>query len=133
MEKERFIERILETENLTSELEDPEANWLLNWGIQQLDQVLVSVEDEETAGDRVNALMAVMRKINRIAGSYTGADPANLASDLAELDELFSLALLSASNPEPGNTPAAFEALASSLTRLPIRQALETLTKRPAG
>ena len=53
MEKECFIERILETENLTDELEDADARWLLDWGIQNLDEVLSSTQDEETAGNKV--------------------------------------------------------------------------------
>ncbi len=92
MDKERFTERILETENLTDELEDADANWLLDWGIARLDAVLLGVKDEETAGNRVNALMAVMRKINRITGSYTSQSPQALAEDLAALHDLFAAA-----------------------------------------
>ncbi len=92
MDKERFKERILETENLTDELEDADANWLLDWGTARLDTVLRGVKDEETAGNRVNALMAVMRKINRITGSYAGQSPEALAEDLAALRDLFAAA-----------------------------------------
>ncbi len=89
MDKERFTERILETENLTDELEDTDANWLLDWGITRLDLVLKGAKDDETAGSRVNALMAVMRKINRITGSYSGQSPQMLAGDLSALHDLF--------------------------------------------
>lgn len=133
MEKERFIERILETENLTDELEDADANWLLDWGIQNLDEVLSSTEDEETAGNKVNALMAVMRKINHIAGSYASKDRGELANDLAELNELYSMALLSATFQETVKSAAAFDEVALNLTQMPVRQVLEHLTKRPAG
>ncbi len=90
MNKERFKERILETENLTDELEDDDANWLIDWGIARLDTVLQGAADEETAGNRVNALMAVMRKINRIAGSYARQSPQDLAGELAALRDLFA-------------------------------------------
>jgi hypothetical protein len=114
MDKERFTERILETENLTDELEDADASWLLDWGIARLDQVLEGAQDQETAGSRVNALMAVMRKINRIVGSYADKSPQRLAQDLAELRDLFSTAFSSAGRPaappsEPESTPPALE------------------------
>ncbi len=92
MDKERYTERILETENLTDELEDADANWLLDWGTARLDTVLQGVKDEETAGNRVNALMAVMRKINRITGGYASQSPQALAEDLAALRDLFAAA-----------------------------------------
>ena len=131
MEKERFVERMLETENLTDELEDEDANWLLNWGIQRLDEVIEAIEDEEVAGSRVNALMAVVRKINRIAGSYTRKDAQALASDLAELDQLFSAAFLSDSPSGSEKITADQEAAAAALAQMPTRQALETLARRP--
>jgi hypothetical protein len=43
MDKTIFKDRILETKNLTDELEDADADWLLNWGINVLDQVLIDV------------------------------------------------------------------------------------------
>ena len=88
MDTQRFIERMLETENLTDELEDAEAQRLLDWGIARLEPLLQGIEDVETAGDKVNALMALMRKLNRLAGSASGGDPQGLAGELARLDEL---------------------------------------------
>jgi hypothetical protein len=106
MDTERFVERILETENLTDELEDADANWLLDWGIGRLDRVLRGAEDVETAGTRVNALMAVMRKINRIMGSYADKSPQRLAEDLADLHGLFNAAFGPAdAPPEPPAEP----------------------------
>lgn len=75
MDKERFIEQILETENLTDTLEDNDASWLLDWGIGKLDTVLQGITDRETAGRCVSALMAVMRKMNTIVGSYADKTP----------------------------------------------------------
>jgi hypothetical protein len=108
MDKERFTERILETENLTDELDDADANQLLDWGIARLDTVLQGVKDEETAGNRVNSLMAVMRKINRITGSYARQSPQALAEDLATLRDLFAAAFGSqaASAGAPANAAA---------------------------
>jgi hypothetical protein len=90
MDKQLFIDRILETENLTDELEDADANWLLAWGTGQLDAVLGGVEDETAAGDRVNALMAVMRVINRIAGKYGDLPEDRLMEKLTELNGLYN-------------------------------------------
>ena len=88
MDKKLFVERMLETENLTDELQDPSANWLLNWGIGLLDVLLKDATDEEAAGLKVNALMAVMRKINRMVGIRLDKDPAALASDFKMLAAL---------------------------------------------
>jgi hypothetical protein len=128
MDKERFKERILETENLTDELEDADANTLLDWGVSQLDAVLQNSPDVETSGSRVNALMAVMRKINRIVGSYADKTPESLAEDLSSLRDLCITAFASAAIPVLEKTPAEYTAAAESLSAMTPRQALEFLT-----
>lgn len=157
LDKERFIERMLETENLTDELEDADASWLLDWGIGKLDEVLQGSGEEDTdantaaaaaaaeaavaAGSRVNALMAVMRKINRIVGSYADKSPQALARDLRGLYGLFDTAFRETghaaqaapdSTPqpeEPEAPPVDFEAAADHLSQLAPRQALEFLAQ----
>lgn len=128
MDKERFTERILETENLTDELEDADANWLLDWGVNKLDTVLQNSPDDETSGSRVNALMAVMRKINRIVGGYADKSPASLAEDLSSLRDLFATAFETAGVPVLEKTPTENDAAAKSLSALTPRQVLEFLT-----
>lgn len=128
MNKQPFIERMLETENLTDELEDADASWLLDWGNNQLDLVLKGVKKEETANQRVTDLMAVMRKINRVAGSYKGKDPQALAEDLAELKSLRARALRSKDN--PAELPQAdLQAAAAHMQQLSPREALEYLAQ----
>ena len=83
METDRFADRLLEVENLTDNLEDNEANILINWGIGQLDTLVSDLEDEEIAGDKVNALMQFMRGINGLVGSLTDISPEGL-QNLAE-------------------------------------------------
>ncbi len=124
MDTERFIEQILETENLTDALDDDDASWLLDWGIGKLDVVLDGVKDQETAGSRVSALLAVMRKMNILVGGYTEKDPQTLAADLAALHDLFAAAF-----PFTGTPPARpdFQATAACLSQLPSRQVLEFL------
>ena len=131
MEKQPFIDRILETENLSDELEDADANWLLNWGIGQLDVVLKDVILKDTleleaAGAKVNALMAVMRKINRICGSYTDKLATDLSQDLKALQTFHDAAF--------GHTAEALPdefliQTATHLVKLPVRQVLEALTR----
>jgi hypothetical protein len=128
MEKDRFVERILETENLTDELEDAEANWLIEWGIQRLDDVLAAVEDEEQAGQKINELMAVMRKINRITGNYRGRDPIELANELAALADLFTQAY-NGQDPRQADFDLTGAEFAARLAQLSPRQALEALAK----
>ncbi len=126
MDIDRYKERILETENLTDELEDDEANWLLDWGVARLDDVLGDIDDEEAAGNQVNALMAVIRKVNRITGSYSDKDPESLAQELIALAELHRQAF--------GQHAAAFLILqpeidAARLGGLTPRQVVEFLTQ----
>jgi hypothetical protein len=90
MDKQIFIDRILETENLTDELEDSEADWLLNWGISKLDYVLEGIEDEEIAAEKVQALMKALRKVNRMIGSRADQEPEELAEELSALNDLFA-------------------------------------------
>jgi len=85
MDAKVFIERLLENENLTAELMDEDANWLLNWGSSQVKQLVQDIEDEEAAGTRVNALMAVMRQVNQLVGQLDALETADLAAELGKL------------------------------------------------
>lgn len=123
MEKGRFVERMLEIENLTDELEDGQANWLLNWGISRLDQVLLGAADAEAGGDRANALMAVMRKINRMTGARGTADAETLADEFAALSGLFSAAF----GKETVVTAAECSLAAARLAKLSPQEAVEYL------
>ena len=125
MDKEPFIEQILETENLTEALDDNDASWLLDWGIGKLDTVLKGITNRETAGSRVSALMAVMRKMNAIVGSYPDKDSHAMAEDLAVLQDLYDAAFPSkkSSLARPDFAEAAVR-----LSQLSTRQVLEYLT-----
>jgi hypothetical protein len=123
MEKDVYVERLLETENLTDELEDREANWLLEWGIARLGPALETIEEEEAAGNKVNALMAVMRKINRLAGSRARRTSEELSAELIVLLQLFEAAFGQARQASPDE----IEAAAASLPGLSTQQALELL------
>ena len=125
MDKEHFIEQILETENLTDALDDNDASWLLDWGIGKLDTVLQGITDRETAGRRVSALMAVMRKMNAIVGSYPDKESHTLEEDLAVLQDLFDAAF-----PSKKSSPARpdFAEAAVRLSQLSSRQVFEYLT-----
>jgi hypothetical protein len=123
----RFVERILETENLTAELEDDEANWLLNWGINHLDEVIGNCADAEAAGNQVNALMAVMRKINQIAGSAASRDAQDLIEDLADLNDLFTAAFGPAVEPVEIRP---VEKQVVLLAQMPVQAAMEVLVDR---
>lgn len=63
-----MIDRLLESENLTDNLDDEAANLLIKWGIGQIDH-LIEGKDEEAAGTAVNHLMGLMRVVNSIAGN----------------------------------------------------------------
>ena len=89
MEEQAAIDRILETENLTDGLEDKEANWLLDWGIKRVPGFIGGITDDEAAGNRVNELMAVMRKINQIIAGRDSKTVDELAVDILELAERY--------------------------------------------
>ena len=85
MDLQILIDRLLESENLTDNLDDEAANTLINWGIHQIDP-LAKNQDDETAGTRVNRLMALMRAVNSIAGN-----PSQVTSEsLARLTDRFT-------------------------------------------
>jgi hypothetical protein len=69
VDRQILIDRLLESENLTDNLEDDDANALINWGIAQVDLLVKDVQDEESAGVKINHLMSLMRQINVIAGN----------------------------------------------------------------
>ena len=77
MDRQLFIDRLLESENLTDNLEDEAANTLIKWGISQIDH-LIKDKDEETAGAKVNQLMSLMRAVNSVAGDPSAASLAPL-------------------------------------------------------
>ncbi|HLO31650.1 MAG TPA: hypothetical protein VK249_21030 [Anaerolineales bacterium] len=75
MDRQLFIDRLLESENLTDNLEDEAANTLIKWGIAQIDHLTKSIEEEEAAGEKVNHLMGLMRGVNSVAGNPSAASP----------------------------------------------------------
>ena len=80
-DRQNFVDRMLESENLTDELEDDAAKWLIHWGIEQIDIVTDGIEDGELASEKVGNLMRFIRRLNRIAGnldSLTGEDLSEL-------------------------------------------------------
>jgi len=73
-----LIERMLETENLTDDLHDDDAEWLLSWGAERMRE-FGAAESMEAAEERAGALMKFMRGLNRLVGGLPGVDPADLA------------------------------------------------------
>ncbi len=92
MDYQLLIDRILENESLTGDLEDGPAEQLLRWGIQQVRVLVSEVDDEESAGAKVNALLALMRHVTRLANSCSGAHVSALAEQLGRLLESRALA-----------------------------------------
>lgn len=90
MDTSRYIDRILETENLTDNLEDDDANVLIDWGVGHLNTVIGESGDEEVAGSQVMALMNVMRSINRIIGNFPIPHPDGLKEFIHSYDNAFA-------------------------------------------
>lgn len=85
-------DRMLEVENLTDALEDDDANWLLDWGIDKVGPLIQGIADDDQAGEKVNQLMGVMRSVNRITGDRSAAPPDELADDVRQLVEKYNAA-----------------------------------------
>ena len=77
MDRQIFVDRLLESENLTDNLDDEAANALIKWGISQIDQ-LIKDKDDEAAGNKVNQLMGLMRAVNSVAGDPSTATTQSL-------------------------------------------------------
>jgi hypothetical protein len=127
MDKKLYIDRILENENLTSELEDSDAKWLLTWGIHQLDWAVAGV-DEETVAVRVTALMGVLRKITQLVANRGKRSIEFLAEDIRELDHYFARVFCQ----RDYTTPIANKPIEKKFIQMSSRQALEYLTSRLA-
>jgi len=123
IDKQALIERILEAENLTDNLEDEAASQLLKWGTGQVGALVKDMDDEERAGETVQGLMAVMRQINRLAGDLDS--PEDLAADLGRLAKLHTQAFGYA----PDASAAALKATAKALTGVTASEAVPLILK----
>ena len=120
IDEQALIERILEAENLTDNLEDEPAAQLLKWGTGQAGQLVKNVDDEEAAGKIITALMAVMRQINRLAGDVEAASVEDLAGGLGRLAKLHKQAFGYA----PDTSAATLKATAKALAKITPAQAV---------
>jgi hypothetical protein len=89
MDHQLFIDRLLETENLTDNLEDDDANLLLDWGVAQIAGLIKDITDHEAAGEKINGLMHVMRGLNSVAGNPAGASHETIADLLSRYRQSF--------------------------------------------
>jgi len=87
-----LIDRLLESENLTDNLEDEDANVLIKWGIAQLDHLIEDGEDEENAGVKINRLTHLMRGINSTAGNPSAVSQEKLLKLLEQYTQTFGKA-----------------------------------------
>jgi hypothetical protein len=119
IDKKILVDRLLGAENITDNLEDEDAKYLLDWGVSQVDVVIIGIDDKESADQRATYLMHVMRAINRIAGDWPGLEP----DQLAELLENYAGAYAA-------RLPAAgvnYQSAVSAVADMNIRQAIEYL------
>jgi hypothetical protein len=107
MDRQTAIDRITETENLTDGLEDDDANWLLDWGIAQVDGLVTGIKDEDAAGEKLNQLMSVMRTLNQIAADRAAKAPDALAGDIRTFIERYQQAFGAPKAATPTAAPAA--------------------------
>jgi len=90
-----FTDRMLETENLTDDLEDTEARWLLEWGLRQVPLVVAGCQqDEELAGERIGYLMNFIRRTNRLVSRKNARPIEAMANELQTLEETYRQAFM---------------------------------------
>ncbi len=89
MDHQVLIDRLLESENLTDNLEDEDANTLIKWGISQVSPLTNGITDEDAAGEKVNNLMALMRQINSIAGNLSDISEDKIQKLLEQFTQTF--------------------------------------------
>ena len=129
MDKATAVARITETENLTGDLEDTDATWLIDWGVAQVDTLGLSNKDDLDASDQLNQLMAVMRALGQIGGTYADRPTALLVSDLRGFFARYALAF-----GQPNRVSEAdFSAIAARLMTLAPRAAMQSLISTANG
>ena len=116
---QKFVDRMLEAENLTDYLEDGDADYLINWGVAQLRESIGKIEDITTAGEYTNNLMGFLRTLNQIAGNLGNIQP----GDLVQLAERRQKAF----GPGRDLTPGDYLEAASRLETMTPRQAIDYL------
>lgn len=89
VDRQVLIDRLLESENLTDNLEDDDANTLINWGVAQIKPLVNHITDEDAAGEKVNDLMALMRQVNSIAGNLSTVSEDKIQKLLEQFTQTF--------------------------------------------
>lgn len=89
MDRQVLIDRLLESENLTDNLEDDDANALIKWGISQISPLVNGITDEDAAGEKVNHLMGLMRQVNSIAGNLSTVSEDKIQKLLEQFTQTF--------------------------------------------
>jgi hypothetical protein len=124
MNLQMLIERILESENLTDNLEDAEANRLLDWGVAHLPEAVQNAASSRRAGSKTNHLMALMRTVNQLVGSRADLPPEELEGGLKELGDRFQRAF---GRSIPASEPARRQEIARWLPQMTSQQAVDLL------
>lgn len=128
MDRQTAIDRITETENLTDGLEDDDANWLLDWGIAQVDGLVTGIKDEDAAGEKLNQLMSVMRTLNQIAADRAAKPTDALAGDIRTFLERYQQAF----GAPKAATPTAAQAPATDAQAAPTASQTASTPSKPS-
>lgn len=88
MDEQIAMSRILEVTNLTDELDDDEANALIDWAAKNVGSLVTDSPDDDQAGEKVNNLMEVMRKINELTANRKSQTPEQMQAHLKTFGEL---------------------------------------------
>ncbi len=124
MDLQILIDRILETENLTDNLEDPEASRLLDWGVSHLPEAVQDAASQRAANARANHLMAVIRTVNQLVGNRAYLAPEELDSGLKEIGERFQRAF---GRVIPAADPTRRQEIVGQLPQLTSPQAVDLM------
>jgi hypothetical protein len=78
LDPQPYLDRMLENENLTGDLKDEDAQWLLDWGAQQVKAMAAETSDPEALSQKAGALTRFMHSLSRLGGSLPYLEPAKL-------------------------------------------------------
>jgi hypothetical protein len=128
---QQAAEQLLDDEGLTDEMQDAEAQTLLDWGIafsRRLSEHTLNMDDaraEEYLSAALPNLRRVIRRTNKLIGSLPQADTEMLVSSLTGIFE--SAAKVPELAADPPSDPAA---LVGTLAQLPPADALAQILSR---
>jgi hypothetical protein len=89
MDRQAYIDRLLEAENLTDQLDDNAAKVLMDWAVSQVDELTSGLKNKPLADEKVTALLAFLRAVNAYVGGLPDSTSEGLKAVLDHYSAVF--------------------------------------------